>query len=316
MAGFDGLETSFAQRLQDLVNASGGRIWIVSGYRSVEEQEALWAEAVAQYGPDEARNWVAPPGKSNHNRGFAADLDGDLDLAHQLAPQFGLSFPMGHEPWHIEPADLRSNPDAYTPTPAPRGQAGEGGFNVQENTTGRQINEEPEDNDPFAALLRLLGVDVGSVSNIGRRINDRFLRPTEHSVIPGAPGPGNPASPASLPARSGGGGGGFDDWLNEIAAIAGMDESEKEAMRTVAQYESGFRNVLQEIQDVNSGGNEAMGPWQIIPGTFESNKWGDEFGDRNNPVHSGLAAYNYMRNVYGSAKTVADRFVRTGKGGY
>jgi len=49
---------------------------------------------------------VAPPGKSRHNHGIAADLafatDADRQWAHENAAQFGLNFRMGHEPWHIE----------------------------------------------------------------------------------------------------------------------------------------------------------------------------------------------------------------------
>lgn len=117
---YAGLDASFAHRLRQLVQASGGRITITSGHRSVERQQQLWDAAVKKYGsPQAARKWVAPPGKSNHNRGIAADLGGDLALAKRLAPQFGLYMPMGHEPWHIEPAGSRSKsaPQAYTPPP-------------------------------------------------------------------------------------------------------------------------------------------------------------------------------------------------------
>ena len=54
-----------------------------------------------------ARKWVAPPGKSQHNHGNAADLryanDAARKWAHENAARFGLHFRMGNEPWHIEP---------------------------------------------------------------------------------------------------------------------------------------------------------------------------------------------------------------------
>lgn len=117
---YEGLEADFRSRLEQLVAASGGRIQLMSGFRSVERQQQLWDQAVKKYGSEQAaRKWVAPPGKSNHNRGVAADLKGDLKLAARLAPQFGLHFPMGHEPWHVEPvhAQETADPDAYTPDP-------------------------------------------------------------------------------------------------------------------------------------------------------------------------------------------------------
>lgn len=114
MAGTDGLDSGFAASLQQLIRASGGRVWINSGYRSVERQTQLWNAAVKKYGsPEAARHWVAPPGSSNHNHGVAADLGGDMKVAHQLAAQFGLVFPMSWEPWHIEPVGARKKNPNY-----------------------------------------------------------------------------------------------------------------------------------------------------------------------------------------------------------
>jgi hypothetical protein len=110
MAGFEGLDARFAKALEQMIADSGGRMWIVSGFRSVEEQQSLWDNAVAKYGPDEARNWVAPPGSSNHNKGVAVDFgysDGGLAWAHANAARYGLMYPMDHEPWHIEPMGVR-----------------------------------------------------------------------------------------------------------------------------------------------------------------------------------------------------------------
>lgn len=117
---FDGLDSDFSSRVQQMVNESGGRITIVSGYRSTQRQTDLWNAAVAKYGEKGARQWVAPPGHSNHERGIAGDLGGDIALAHQLAPKYGLHFPMPWEPWHIEPLGAAHNPQAYT-TPTGQG---------------------------------------------------------------------------------------------------------------------------------------------------------------------------------------------------
>lgn len=137
---YTGMDSEFSRRLKMLIADSGGKVTIGSGYRSVEEQTYLWNNAVAKYGPDEARNWVAPPGSSNHNHGVAADLgfadDATLNWVHANASRYGLSFPMSWEPWHIEPTGVREgtyksdaghfegdghahpgSPDAYTTTP-------------------------------------------------------------------------------------------------------------------------------------------------------------------------------------------------------
>jgi hypothetical protein len=105
------MNDDFSARMQAFIAASGGRLSVYSGYRSVETQQQLWEEAVATYGAENANMWVAPPGKSNHNRGMAADIGYETEdamaWAHANAAKFGLEFPMEWEPWHIEPAGLR-----------------------------------------------------------------------------------------------------------------------------------------------------------------------------------------------------------------
>lgn len=121
---YDGLDPGLAGQLRALINASGGRIWITSGYRSNQKQQQLWQQALQKYGdPEIADNWVARPGTSHHEQGFAADL-GFADArarewAHANASSFGLRFPMGHEPWHIELSGQRGRADrgAYTNNP-------------------------------------------------------------------------------------------------------------------------------------------------------------------------------------------------------
>lgn len=100
---YQGLDPAFAAAVKRMVAASGGRLTLVSGYRSPQRQAQLYAAAIKKYGSAKAaRKWVAPPGHSNHGRGVAYDLGGDLKWAHANAAKFGLYFPMGHEPWHVE----------------------------------------------------------------------------------------------------------------------------------------------------------------------------------------------------------------------
>lgn len=168
MADYDNLDSTFRQKLMDLVAASGGRVYISSGYRSTAEQQALWDEAVQVHG-DEARNWVAPPGNSNHEKGFAADLGGDTDWAQQHAAEFGLSFPMSWEPWHVEPVGLReaSGDDAYTPDPSLAGAA--------------QDPATTATSDPMMVLAGLLGMDAGGSSSL---FNSVALPSTSRSLLP------------------------------------------------------------------------------------------------------------------------------------
>lgn len=109
-----GLDPRFNSALVQLFQAAPGNIRqnlrATSGYRSNEVQKGLWENALKKYGdPEIADNWVARPGQSNHNHGGAVDfkyLDPSAqEWVHQNAGQFGLKFPMKHEPWHIELGD-------------------------------------------------------------------------------------------------------------------------------------------------------------------------------------------------------------------
>jgi len=109
----DAFAGKLAKMLASMPDDLKGSITINSGYRSIERQQQLWLDALKKYGtPEAARKWVAPPGNSQHNKGNAADLGYASDAArkwmHANAGSFGLSFPMGHEPWHIEDATARA----------------------------------------------------------------------------------------------------------------------------------------------------------------------------------------------------------------
>lgn len=118
MAGYDGLDPAFAAKLRAMIAASGGRVTITSGFRSVERQKQLFDAAVKKYGSvAAARKWVAPPGKSRHNHGTAVDLGGDLKWVAANAARFGLYQPMEHEPWHYEPMGQRASKSAQTTPP-------------------------------------------------------------------------------------------------------------------------------------------------------------------------------------------------------
>jgi soluble lytic murein transglycosylase-like protein len=93
---------------------------VLSGARSEAKQAELWQAELARQGGNAAaaRKNVAPPGRSRHNHGDAADLGWKgarfanapqpvKDWVHANAERYGLRFPMGHEPWHIETNEAR-----------------------------------------------------------------------------------------------------------------------------------------------------------------------------------------------------------------
>ncbi len=112
-----GMQSAFQQKLAKMVASMPadlrGTVTINSGFRDIQRQQELWLEALKKYGsPEVARKWVAPPGNSQHNKGNAADLgfanDSARQWVHENAGNFGLSFPLSNENWHIEDSAARS----------------------------------------------------------------------------------------------------------------------------------------------------------------------------------------------------------------
>lgn len=100
-----GLHPKMQAAVDALLRAARGAVRVVSGRRSSSEQATLWADALRRHGSAAAaRRWVAPPGRSMHERGLAVDLAGDLELAARLVRELALPLhrPLDHEPWHFE----------------------------------------------------------------------------------------------------------------------------------------------------------------------------------------------------------------------
>lgn len=121
---FSGMDPNFNAALQNMFMGAPPEIQaqlrVKSGYRSPERQAQLWQEALTKYGsPEAARKWVAPPGNSQHNHGFASDLqygnDAARQWAHANANRFGMNFPLSNEDWHVELAGAR---DGHQPVPS------------------------------------------------------------------------------------------------------------------------------------------------------------------------------------------------------
>ncbi len=105
--------------------AEGAELMPISGFRSIRDQQALFAQQIQRRGSAQAAARIsAPPGYSEHHTGYAIDIadaqqpDTDLKIAFQTtkayqwlqanADQFGFeeSFPINNrqgvsfEPWH------------------------------------------------------------------------------------------------------------------------------------------------------------------------------------------------------------------------
>lgn len=119
-SGEYGLNPIFWERLSKLMSdakAKGYNITVTSGWRSYSSQVNLWNNDT--HSCSERPRWVACPGGSRHNFGIAADLSfngtgcgGSWDCnaaakwAHENASNYGLTFRLSWEAWHIEPTQV------------------------------------------------------------------------------------------------------------------------------------------------------------------------------------------------------------------
>lgn len=128
-AGFRGMHPKMQERVASMIIASGGRVGFGEGLRSSATQEKMFRDRYRKAQPGEKADatWngesyvhvkgaaAAPPGKSMHEIGLAADLTGDMEWIKQNAHRFNLrSFhDVNNEPWHVQPNELPGSRSEY-----------------------------------------------------------------------------------------------------------------------------------------------------------------------------------------------------------
>ena len=94
---------------QAAAKKDGQKIYIASGFRSLERQKVLFAQAVKKYGSEKvASRWVAPPLISHHPWGVAIDVNYPdepvgASWLEVNGSKFGLCRVFENEWWHFEP---------------------------------------------------------------------------------------------------------------------------------------------------------------------------------------------------------------------
>ena len=97
-------------------------------------------------------------------------------------------------------------------------------------------------------------------------------------------------------------------WITEALAKKGLANPGNIASGVARAFKEsgGNPSIIQQIKDINSGGNEARGLMQVIPTTFRANM---EPGHGNilDPVDNILASINYTLKRYGSVRAGWDQ---------
>ena len=99
--------------------------------------------------------------------------------------------------------------------------------------------------------------------------------------------------------------GGAEQWRPMVIAALkrnGFAATQREQDLMIAQINTesgGDPSIIQQVQDVNSGGNEAVGLLQVIPGTFAAHRDPELPDDRTDPWANMNAALRYYKSRYG-----------------
>lgn len=289
---WDNLNGDFASRLHQMVAESGGRITLVSGYRSPQRQAQLWADALAKYGSAaEARKWVAPPEGavdgakgSMHTKGLAVDLGGDLQLAHLLAPKYGLYFPMSWEPWHVQPVGYSTDSSSLTAQP-------EDGMASQTDHVDKI----------FQGLMSDLG--AADTSTAGEYANTGAASSTANTGEFSSPtlGEGSTTGLGTMPTATADTG---EAGMSGATQITGgtAEQNRKLGQQIASSYgwNSGAQwDALNKLIASESGWMDAANPNSTARGIGQNiNGYGDNYkqGDINGQIEW---TYNYIKNRYG-----------------
>ena len=124
---FTGMHPTMQERVQALMEDSGGKVGWGQGVRTPQQQLQLFLERHFQ-DPNGTIVWngqtysrhpgvaaAVPPGRSMHEVGLAADLMGDFGWLGNNVARFGLMTfaDVNHEPWHVQPVELPKGRQQY-----------------------------------------------------------------------------------------------------------------------------------------------------------------------------------------------------------
>ena len=142
---FGGMHPTMRDRVRSLIEDSGGRVGLGQGLRDPKQQLQMFlARHVLDPSGDityDGQRWsrlpgtapAAPPGRSMHEIGLAADMTGDMGWVRENVARHSLQTfeKVNNEPWHVQPAELPRGRSSYQRNPIwglpPWGAAPSGG---------------------------------------------------------------------------------------------------------------------------------------------------------------------------------------------
>jgi Lysozyme like domain len=261
---FKRLDSKMQQRLLNMMRENPN-VGFGGGWRDTKAQEAMFLQRYRKTSKDTGIFWkgsywervtgapAAPPGRSMHEIGLAADLVGDLDWMNANAARFGLKHfaSVNNEPWHVQPSELPNSRSEYEKN---GGSAGE--WESAGESSG-PVTGAPDDMPGEHGGVGFAGPRSYSGMSIQERIQQ--LSADAMSTFGSAPTPSR--------RRSGSGGGttatSYTGSGAELAARAAYDAGfrgeDLYRIVAIAGRESGF-----DPRAINRASNDT-GMWQIAP---------------------------------------------------
>lgn len=333
---FNNLSAQFKERLTKMM-ADNPNVTFGQGVRSSADQRTMFLSRYTKTNsPTNAngeKNWqwdgaywehtsgapAAPPGRSMHEIGLAADLGGDLDWVVRNAHKYGLKHfaDVNGENWHVQPAELPNGRAAYEKMGAPwgRGPAGAapfdpssnfgdsldhsprgkmaGGSSTSQSSSSRSSSRSmraPTISEKVAAKLSPIGAGGSSAPSGRRVISGRVKGASGTDVITSSnlPFGGQAPSGVSITQWS-------TDFLNKVGAP--VTESNIQAMASWIASE-GTRAAFNPLAVITNPDAGALG-WTEFNSAgvtnFTSYEQGLEYNVRHMTKH-GVGVINALKN--------------------
>ena len=190
-SSFTTMHPIMQERLERLIKGSGGRVGLGQGYRSEEEQRQMFLSryVVDPHGPTQydGKRWrkkdprlatAAPPGRSMHEIGLAADMAGDHAWVVANCSRFALrhfAF-VNDEPWHVQPFELPTSRFMYEQAGSPWAPA------KSTNAASGDLEVVPGMRGPVVGKLQDLLIKLRLIRDVITN-HDQFYGPATVEVI-------------------------------------------------------------------------------------------------------------------------------------
>ena len=320
---FKNMHPNMQTRMLNMMREGKGKVGFGEGLRDSKVQERMFLD---RYRPDpsgdvtyQGKQWkrvkgaaAAPPGRSMHEIGLAADListDGHKWM-NANAHRFGLKHfaNVNNEPWHVQPAELPNSRRKYEDAGAPWGTEkfedseygdtqGSGGLSVSDQTDSHSGDEGAASG---MATSGLRGYDDMNINEIAASMEQENLQRLNVAGGGGASESGG-----------GSGGGGGDSVSGNYLGVEGTVVGADAAAR--AAYAAGFRGSdLASIVAI-AGRESGWSSDAMNPNTSDTGMWQINFSAHKSWLKNiGVTKRDQLKNLSKNAEAAAYLFKSDG----